>query len=276
MLINEIKPSPFLAEYIRLYRIIDFHFPNITIIPFKAYPPRPEHCLQFMARDPETIEYPDSGLLISPKPVTFMGPHTKVIHRYIGKRTLGLQVIFQPGAINQITNIASSELTDLYMDAENVFGKCTRLVNEQLFHSKNYAEMIAIVEQFLTPLVKGRKQKNHPVDEISKAMIYENERFALDKFLKAACLSHRQVDRKFKERVGMAPKLFLQMARFDKAFRMKNRFPQKDWLSIALHCGYYDYQHLVKDYKQFTGYTPTQFFAIDNAAPERSLGDVEI
>jgi AraC-like DNA-binding protein len=74
----------------------------------------------------------------------------------------------------------------------------------------------------------------------------------------------------------MAPKQFLQMARFDRAFRMKNRFPQKDWLSVALHCGYYDYQHLVKDYKEFTGYTPPQFFAIDNAAPERSLGDVEI
>jgi AraC-like DNA-binding protein len=57
---------------------------------------------------------------------------------------------------------------------------------------------------------------------------------------------------------------------------MKNRSPQKDWLSIALHCGYYDYQHLVKDYKEFTGYTPAQFFAIDNQAPERMLGDVEI
>jgi AraC-like DNA-binding protein len=74
----------------------------------------------------------------------------------------------------------------------------------------------------------------------------------------------------------MPPKQFLQISRFDKAFRMKNRFPGRDWLSVALHCGYYDYQHLVKDYKEFTGYTPTQFFAIDNHAPERILGDVEI
>jgi AraC-like DNA-binding protein len=65
------------------------------------------------------------------------------------------------------------------------------------------------------------------------------------------------------------------MARFDKAFRMKNRFPDRDWLSIALHCGYYDYQHLVKSYKEFTGYTPVQFFAIDNHAPERILGHAE-
>jgi AraC-like DNA-binding protein len=229
-----------------------------------------------MARDPETIEYPGSGLLISPKQVIFMGPHINVIHRYPGKRTLGLQVIFQPGVMNQITNYSSHELTNLYIDAEAIFEKGIRYVNEQLFHAKSYSEMISIVEQFLAQLIKKARQKKHPVDEISKAMIYENERFALEKFMKAACLSHRQVDRMFKERVGMAPKQFLQLARFDKAFRMKNRFPKKDWLSIALHCGYYDYQHLVKDYKIFTGYTPTQFFAIDNGAPERSLGDVEI
>ncbi|ULQ51529.1 helix-turn-helix domain-containing protein [Flavihumibacter fluvii] len=265
-----------MAEYIRLYRIIDFNFSDGYVIPFKAYPPRPEHCLQFMPKDPETIQYPDSGVFISPKKVLFMGPHTTIIHRYPGKKTLGVQVIFQPGAICQITQISSDELTNKYMDAEELFGNCTRLVNEQLFHSSNYPEMICIVERFLSALIKRRKQHKHPVDEIGKMMTFEHENFSLDKFLKAACLSHRQLDRKFKERIGLVPKQFLQMSRFDKAFRMKNRFPQKDWLSIALHCGYYDYQHLVKDYKEFTGYTPTQFFVIDNQAPERAFGDAEV
>jgi AraC-like DNA-binding protein len=276
MLLNEIKPSACLTEYIRLYRIIDFQFSGAAPVPFKAYPPRPEHCLQFMVHDPETVTYPGSGLRICRQKAIFMGPHSNVIHRYPGRRTLGLQVIFQPGAIHQITNISCHELTNLYTEADDVFGISTALVNEQLFHSKNYTEMIGVAEEFLTTLIKIKRHKKHPVDEISKAMIYEDETFALDKFLKAACLSHRQVDRKFRERVGMAPKQFLQISRFDKAFRMKNRFPKKDWLSIALHCGYYDYQHLVKDYKEFTGYTPTQFFDIDSGAPERSLGDVEI
>ena len=43
----------------------------------------------------------------------------------------------------------------------------------------------------------------------------------------------------------------------------------------AIRCGYHDYQHLVKDYKEFTGYTPPQFFAIDNGSPERVFGDAE-
>lgn len=276
VLINEIKPSEILAEYIRLYRILDFNFPDVASIPFKAYPPRPEHCLQFMPIGAETIRYPDSPLVIPPKGSIFMGTHTGVIHRYPDKRTLGFQVIFQPGAIYQIANVSGFELTNKYMDAEELLGTCTRVANEQLYYSKDYTEMTCIVEKFLIGLIKKINRKKHRVDDISKAMIREYDYFSLDKFLKEAYLSHRQVDRKFKERIGIPPKQFLQLSRFDKAFRMKNRFPDKDWLSIALHCGYYDYQHLVKDYKEFTGYTPVQFFAIDNNAPERLLGDVEI
>ena len=276
MLLNEIKPSPYLSEYIRLYRIIDFQFPSTATVPCKAYPPRPEHCLQFMIKDPEIITYPGSEVKTVSQSAIFMGPHTNLLLRYPGREMLALQVIFQPGAVYQLTHFSSDEFTNKYLDSELIFGTCTRKVHEQLSAAKNHAACISLVEQFLMDLIKRINHKKHPVDEVSKSMIYEMDKYSLDKFLKEACLSHRQVDRKFKERIGLAPKQFLQMSRFDKAFRMKNRFPQKDWLSIALYCGYYDYQHLVKDYKEFTGYTPTQFFAIDNAAPERMLGDVEI
>jgi AraC-like DNA-binding protein len=274
MLLNEIRPSPSLAEYVRLYRVIDFQFPSADV-PFKAYPPRPEHCLQFMAREPEKIIYPDSGAERAKMQAIFMGPHTQLIHRYPGRSTLGFQVIFQPGAVYRLTGFSCDELANQYLDASLVFGPEVYLVTEQLSVARNYRELIAIVERFLTDRCRRINPRTHPVDNVSKAMIQEMDRFSLDGFLKAACLSHRQVDRKFQERIGIAPKQFLQMARFDKAFRMKNRYPHKDWLSIALHCGYYDYQHLVKAYKEFTGYTPVQFFAIDNHAPERILGHAE-
>ncbi|RFS24751.1 AraC family transcriptional regulator [Chitinophaga silvatica] len=276
MLLNEIKPGSLLADNIRLYRIIDFRFPDSLIVPCKVYPPRPEFCLQFFPKDMETAEYPDSRLTIGKKRTIIMGQHSKVIHRYPGREFLCLQIIFQPGGFYRITNIPSEYLANKYMDAEEVFGKNINLITEQLFHAKEYTEMIEIVERFLTDLIRKSKMNKHSVDEISIQMIKEEELYSVDKFLHSAFLSHRQFDRKFKERIGMPPKQFLQLIRFDRAFRMKNRFPHKDWLSIALHCGYHDYQHLTKDYKEFTGHTPVQFFEIDNKAPERALGDVEI
>ena len=276
MLLNDIKPSLPLTEFIRLYRIVDFQFPTTASIPFKAYPPRPEHCLQFYPKDCEAVKYPNSNKVVSGKEATIVGQHTIVNHRYVGQHFLSFQVVFVPGALLQLTGIPSDELTNVYMDAEDIFGSNVRLINEQLFHSKSYTEMISIVECFLIKLFKKGQRKQHPVDEIGKMMLLQNELFSLDQYIKAACLSHRQFDRKFKERVGIAPKQFLQIIRFDQAFRLKNRFPQKDWLTIAIHAGYHDYQHLSKDYKEFTGYTPAQFFEIENGAPERAFGDAEV
>lgn len=276
MLLNEIKPSPFLTEFIRLYRIIDFYFPDIVELPFKAYPPRPEHCLQFYPKDTETVKYPDNNIVISNRKSTIIGQHTVINHRYVGREFLAFQVVFQPGALYRITGITSIEITNAYMDAEDILGNSTRLVNEKLYDARSYAEMVQVIEQFLSGLVKRSCKQVHPVDVISKYMTNEAERYSVDRYIKEACLCHRQFDRKFIERVGIPPKQYLQVVRFDKAFRMKNRCPNKDWLTVALHCGYYDYQHLVKDYKEFTGCTPKQFLEIENTAPERSFGEAEV
>lgn len=276
MLLNEIKPSSFLTDYIRLYRIIDFHFPSSFVVPPKLYSPRPEHCLQFYPRDTETVSYPNRKELISHKKVTVTGQHTILSSRCVGNEFLSFQVLFQPGAFYRLTGVGMHELSNVYLDAECIFGSRVRTVNEQLANAASYAQMTTVVERFLFVLTNGAKRENHRVDAAAKQMLLQDESFRLDRFIKESCLCHRQFDRKFKERVGIPPKQFLQVIRFDKAFRMKNKHPHLDWLSIAIHCGYHDYQHLVKDYREFTGYTPPQFFALDNQAPERAFGDAEI
>ena len=57
---------------------------------------------------------------------------------------------------------------------------------------------------------------------------------------------------------------------------IKNLKPNDDWLKIAIECDYYDYQHLTKAYKDFTGHSPVKFHEIENNAPERKFGLNEI
>lgn len=276
MVINQIIPSPFLTEYIRLFNIVDFNFPDGAVLPFKIYPPRPEHCMQFYPKDTEIVTYPESNVTVSNKKATVIGQHTVVNHRFVGKEFLSFQVVFQPSGLYRLTGIASAELTNTYLDAEDIFGNTTRLINEQLYFAKNYTGMVHIIEQFLKGLIKKSNVSQHSVDVISNLMVGQNECYSLDRFIDKSCLCHRQFDRRFIERIGISPKQYLQIIRFDKAFRMKNRFPHLDWLSIALHYGYYDYQHLAKDYKEFTGHTPNQFFESDLKAPERFFDEAEV
>ena len=275
MLLNEIIPHPSLTEYVRLYRLMHFVFPPGTVIPAKAYTPRPEHCLQFFPSGKNEISYTNSGKTLTTKNAIISGQHTIINNRKLENIFLSIQVVFQPGALHRWLGIPSVQLTNILTDAEDIIGPKIALVNEQLFHAADYAAMIKIVELFLLDEFSKIKKPNHPVNDICMLMLKEEDR-PLDWFAKQAHLSHRQFDRKFHDSTGVNPKDFLKIIRFDKAFRMKNRFPDKDWLSIALHCGYYDYPHLSKAYQLFTGHTPPEFFKIDNQAPERLLGAAEI
>ena len=56
---------------------------------------------------------------------------------------------------------------------------------------------------------------------------------------------------------------------------MKNIFPDMDWLRIAIECNFHDYQHLAKNYKEFTGLPPAAFHEVENKSPERNFGLAE-
>lgn len=279
MLLNHIPPSAPLSAWVRCYRIIEFKFDSRLTIPPKMYSPRPEHCLQFYPRDTEQVSYSNAAQNISGKRVTLSGQHTMLQHRSIGHDFLSVQVVFQPVGLYKLTGLPAATLTNIYTAAEDLLGSGVHFVNEALSEAGSYPEMIGIVERFLHTLIgkyERTKNSNPAIDSCAQRMLQTEERFSLDGFLQQACLSHRQFDRLFAERIGIPPKQFLQLIRFDKTYRLKNRRPGLDWLSVAVQSGYHDYQHLSKEYKTFTGYTPTQFFLLDQSAPERSFGEAEI
>ncbi len=266
-----------MSEYVRKYTIVDVFFPPAIPVPSKAYPPHPQECLQFYPRDTEILTFNDDNKSYYGKRIVVTGQHTKVSNRYIGNDFLVLQVVLQPGALYRLTGIPGERLKNSYLDADLIFDKDISLVKEQIFYATSHQQMIKVVEQYLRKLICRSRKVFHPLDTIANSILlsaYENHN--LDWFAKESCLSPRQFNRKFIERIGVSPKVFMRIVRFCSAFKMKNRFPEKDWLTIALHTGYHDYQHLVKDYKDFTGMTPVAFTELEYKAPERYFGDAEI
>lgn len=274
MFLQEIIPHPRLAGFIRVYKIIRFSFPAGMKVPPKAYTPRPEHCIQFFPAGGNSISYQGASATITTRHAAIIGQHTVVNHRQVSSHFFSVQVIFKPGVLQRWLGMPSTELTNAFIDAEEILGKEIATVNEQLYFAKDQPALIAVLEDYLFSKLANIPACHHAVSGVAALMLHLEDK-PLDWFVQQACLSHRQFDRRFYESTGVGPKEFMKLVRFDKAFRMKNRYPQKDWLSIALHCGYHDYPHLSKTYKEFTGYSPAAFFAIDNQAPERVLGEAE-
>ena len=103
-------------------------------------------------------------------------------------------------------------------------------------------------------------------------MLWNNENFSVDHLASQACLSARQFERRSYLYSGVCPKMYVRLARFNRSYRLRLQNPQLDWLSIALMCGYYDYQHMAKDYLEFANKTPNVLFEEENWALERLLG----
>jgi len=82
----------------------------------------------------------------------------------------------------------------------------------------------------------------------------------MDQLTQAVNLSPRQFDRRFLAAVGLQPKAFARIVRFQAvlaAYRHRD-FPR--WADLALHCGFYDQAHLANEFRQFAGVPPTDFF----------------
>ncbi len=270
MLLKDFLPHQGLQEFVKCYRIVHFSFDKNAPPPSKPYTPRPENCLAFYPHDTERVEYANGGKKIAHLPIALVGQHVSVTNRFVGSNFLVIQIIFQPGALYRLTGIPLFELNDAYLAADCVFAKDIEFVNEQFHHAKTYSEMVTIANQFVTRLVKKVVKDSHPLDTVCQLMLKQDASISLDLLAQKSCLSIKQFERNFKDRTGVTPKLFSRLIRFDNAFRTKNAKPELDWLSVAIDCHYYDYQHLVRDYKDFTGLSPRAFHQL--GSPEEALG----
>jgi AraC-like DNA-binding protein len=276
MVLQEYKPSLAVSDYVRTFRLVHYDYKADGSLPMKAYPPRPEHCLSFYARDFETVEYQNSGTRTGNLSTVLFGHQTEVTNRFVGNNFLLIQVVFKPGGLFRLTGIPSDCLTNQYIDAQTVFSNEIKFINDRINECKSFPQMIQVVETFLLHEIKQNSTSIHSVDTVTSNLFRDNFIPSVDDLAESSCQSIRSFERHFKQRMGVSPKYFLKVLRFENAFRMRNKNPLLDWFTIAISCGYYDYQHLARDYKDLSGSTPNQFHEIDLNGPERLFGEADI
>jgi AraC-like DNA-binding protein len=74
-------------------------------------------------------------------------------------------------------------------------------------------------------------------------------------------LSAKRFIERFKNEVGLTPKRYCRILRFQQAVRRAHRCPHVDWSQVAVDCGYFDQAHFIHDFRAFAGLTPTAYLA---------------
>jgi AraC-like DNA-binding protein len=271
MTFTYLAPSPLLRDFVRDYLVAHFFFDNGESVPSKPYAPKPEQGITFFVRGGARMVDPPTGEVREAPPVTIFGQQVSRCNVHLTPDFLMFRVHFQPGALFRVLNAPLYELTTDYFDAELVLGREVREVSERLAGARGYAEMVTVVEHYLLRVVRRVERGAHPVDNVTSCLTACPARFSLDWMADQACLSPRQLNRRFTERMGVGPKLYSRLVRFYRAYQYKEANPAVDWLSVAVRFGYTDYQHMAKDFKQFAGATPNAWMHEDGASPERVL-----
>lgn len=266
-----LPPSPPLAGLIRQHQIIRLTFAAVDAVPPKPYWPRPTVSLAFYSRDPEWIR-PIGGCIPRRKPrAVLIGQPTRTTLRQGGHDFSVYQIEFQPGALHTLTGLTLSELTDADVDAEAVFPPDFAAVIREIEDTEDAALMVRAAETWLLRHHQRRQHAMTACDAVAFRLL-QDPTTEIDRLARRHGLGGRQLRRAFQDRVGVSPKLFARIARFDQLVRMSNRYPTHDWLSLAVHSGYYDYHHLRRDFREFCDMAPNDFRSVEATAPERKFG----
>lgn len=271
MICKRIQPSPYLSDYLKEFLLLHVAFDEGAAAPVKPYPVNPEEGITFHVLG--TLESDTPGTASRQKRATcvIFGQPALRQNLYLPYEFMMVHVRFQPGALYKLLKIPMVDLLHQNIDATAIWGTEILTVNDEIANATQYADIPGILERFFYKKIKAIKHGFEPVETIGRIILNAPESFQLKRMASQACLSIRQFEKRFERQIGVTPKYYARICRFYKAYEMKDWKPGLDWLSVAVHSGYTDYQHLVKDFKHFAGAAPASLLRDTAQSPERRL-----
>lgn len=242
MIYREFAPSKILTPYIETYWMSEG---------FKgegdSHKILPDGCVDiifFLNRANEQIQTSIIGTMTTPINVNY----SETIQIF--------GVRFKPTGIVAFTPVSIHEFTDRDVELESVETLFCKSFHERLRQKQSMEEIITYTDNYLMNCLPYIYQPDKRIIHAVDLILLTQGRLSLSEAASEVCLSQRHFERKFKSAVGISPKTFAKITRFKLALRCMQKHPQKDLLSIAIECGYYDHTHLIKDFKRISGDTP--------------------
>lgn len=170
--------------------------------------------------------------------------------------TIGVR--FRPEGASRLLRLPMFELTDSTVSLGDVSQRLFRKIHRLREHH-SLAEQIHALEQVLLAAA-GENEDDDLVSFAVREFERANGLIGVGKLANSLGLSFRQFERRFRNVVGISPKLFSRMQRFQQVFRNVGD-SHANWVDAAVSCGYYDQAHLIRDFREFSGTTPTALLA---------------
>ena len=249
-------PHPALEEYVETICIISQEFvPGDLLSPIYTFMPSHTRFLCFYLEDPVRVKKGES-LFVERARSIIIGPQLTPVTLNLGRKHTCVIVVLKPCALYRLLGIPLKDMVDCDFDARQIIGSEIQELTERLIEVAENDERNSLIQKYLL----SKLSKLKPAHHFDKAMWYLVKNFgniSMDFLASQSCLCNRQMERQSLERIGFSPKFFARMIRFSEAYKYKERNPDVSWTKISQRFEYYDQMHLIRDFRSFTGTSPS-------------------
>lgn len=166
---------------------------------------------------------------------------------------------FKPGGCYPFVDFPVSELNNRTLQLDEIWGNGIHPIREAILEENCVERRIAVLENFF--LVKGRgKMEANPLVEYSVSQLVQSPQvWTIGKLSAKTGVTPKHLITLFRKYVGLPPKMFSRIYKFQKVIRLIGQEKKIDWSSLAYECGYFDQAHFIKEFRDFSGINPVSY-----------------
>jgi AraC-like DNA-binding protein len=168
---------------------------------------------------------------------------------------------FHPDGFLPFSSYPIKQMENKAIALHLLFGNDAIVLEQAVLNASANEDRIQIISTFLINRLQTTEVKDRITQSGIDALMQSNGQLNVNELAGQLNINRRQLERKFSSAVGLSPKQLSKFIRLQATLKMMNEKKFTSLTSLAYENGYYDQAHFIKDFKEFTGISPKQFYA---------------
>jgi AraC-like DNA-binding protein len=172
-------------------------------------------------------------------------------------------VCFHPNGFLPFTTIPIKDMENTAVPLEKLFGQEGQAIEQKILNAHSTSERIELIEAFLLNRLADTEIIDHILKSTVETILTANGQLSVEELSKQTNINRRQLERKFSSAIGLSPKQLSKTIRLQATLKVLLNKKITNLTDLAYENEYYDQAHFIKDFKEFTGLTPKEFYGED-------------
>lgn len=181
-------------------------------------------------------------------------------------------VRFRPHAAFGFLGVGMRSLTDHVLPLSDVIGGAADDIESRIAETSSFEDRVAVIESLLCGRLGSFNGDSSIAKGIVRMISEDGGRNSVREIVDRSGVGERRIERIFAKHVGVSPKMFARIVRFQGVVRSIEAADSFGLLDTALSFGYYDQSHMIHDFNEFAGTSPLQYFEATHRLSELFTG----